>query len=277
MLSDATLKLLAHPQALRNMVRRIAVAAGDITLQYFDEAGIPESQVSQKADGSPLTKADTEAEAYIFAELLKIAADIPVIGEEAAAAGHIPSLQGHDYFWLVDALDGTKEFKSGSPDYTVNIALIHKGEPILGVVHAPARGELYAACGPDTAIRWVADTDHEKVIHVRRPPHAGLTIVSSKNHGDAARLDSFLQNHKVAKSIRMGSSLKICAIAAGKADLYPRFGLTSEWDTAAADAILRAAGGVIEDFSGIPLAYGKSAVNYGNPEFIARSLHLALR
>lgn len=276
MLSEPSLKLLAHPQALCNIIRRIAVAAGDITLQYFDEAGIDEGLYTTKPDGSPVTRADIEAEAHIIAELASMLPDVPVIAEEAYGRGEIPSLAGHDYFFLIDALDGTKQFKKGDEHYTVNIALVHKGEPVIGVVYAPAKGELYAACGSGTAVRWLADNDNEKFIKVRRPPHAGLTVIASKDHGQTTRMDAFLQSHKVAKRLSMGSSLKLCFIAAGKADLYPRFGETSEWDTAAGDAILRAAGGIITDLQGQPLVYGKHESKFLNPEFIARAIDMAL-
>ncbi len=276
MLSASSLKLLAHPLALCNIVRRLAISAGDITLQYFDESGMNASQYQSKPDGSPVTQADIEAEAHIIDELKKLLPDVPVIGEEAFGRGESPALDGHDYFFLIDALDGTKQFKNGDPYYTVNIALIHQGEPVIGIVYAPARGELYAACGPGTAVRWLAENDNEKPIKVRRPPHGGLTIIASKDHGGGQQMDDFLMGHKVAKRISMGSSLKLCFIAAGKADLYPRFGETSEWDTAAGDAILRAAGGVITDMQGQPLVYGKPGGKFLNPEFIARAQDLAL-
>jgi len=275
-LSDQSKKLLAHPQALCNIIRRIVVAAGDITLQYFDEAGMDESFYTNKSDGSPVTRADIEAEAHIIEELKKLLPDVPVVAEEAYSRGEIPELSGHDYFFLIDALDGTRQFKNGDAHYTVNVALVHNGEPLIGVVFAPARGELYAACGPGTAIRWLADNDNEKSIKVRRPPHGGLTVVASKDHGQSQQMDDFLSVHKIAKRISMGSSLKICFIAAGKADLYPRFGETSEWDTAAADAVLRAAGGIITDLNGRPFTYGKHGNKFINPEFIARSQDLAL-
>ncbi len=276
MLSPASLKLLAHPLALCNILRRLAVAAGDITLQYFDESGMDESQYQHKPDGSPVTNADVEAEAFIFKELAKLLPDVPVVGEEAFGRGEIPELAGHDYFFLVDALDGTKQFKKGDPHYTVNIALIHQGAPVIGIVYAPARGELYAGSGPGTAIRWLAESDSEKSIRVRRPPHGGLTVVASQEHGQGRQMETFLQQHKIAKRLSMGSSLKLCFIAAGKADLYPRFGQTSEWDTAAGDAVLRAAGGVITNMQGQPLTYGKTGGKFINPEFIARSLDLAI-
>lgn len=271
-------KLLIHRAALCNMVRRIALEAGELTLDYFDEAGFSDAQA--KADGSPVTIADEKAEELIEAKLLEILPDVPIVGEEGIAGGRQVDLSGADYFWLVDPLDGTKEFVSGSGDYTVNIALIYKGAPVLGVVYAPALGELYAGYteedGSAKALRWLEDTDHEKDIHVRRNPAEGLSVVSSRSHGNNARLDDFLSHYKVAKIIKRGSSLKICAVAAGKADLYPRLGPTCEWDTAAGDAVLRAAGGAVRDLEGNPLRYGGANPKFLNPEFIAASLDFVL-
>jgi 3'(2'), 5'-bisphosphate nucleotidase len=201
---------------------------------------------------------------------------IPLIAEEAAAEGRLPDLKGCEYFWLVDPLDGTKEFITGSGDYTVNIALIRNGAPVAGVVYAPVAGELYAGCGPDTAVRWLEKTDKEKSIHVRPAPAEGLTVVASRNHGDAQRLDSFLGNYKVARLVKRGSSLKICTVASGKADIYPRLGPTSEWDTAAGDAVLRAAGGVMTDMAGKQLTYGRQDGKFLNPEFIAAAADFPL-
>ncbi len=267
-------KLLLHRAALCNRVRRIALEAGQITLDYFDEAGYQGADA--KADGSPVTLADQEAEKLIQRQLEEMLPGIPMIGEEASAAGHRPDLAGQEYFWLVDPLDGTKEFISGKGDYTVNIALIHKGEPILGVVFAPAIGELYAGYteenGNCKAVRWLEDTESEKDIQVRKPPKEGLTVVASKSHGSAQRLDQYLSGYKIEKLLKRGSSLKICVIAAGKADLYPRFGPTCEWDTAAGDAVLRAAGGIIRDFEGKPLVYGGANPQFLNPEFVAAPL-----
>lgn len=264
-------KLLLHRAALCNTVRRIALEAGEVTLDYFDEAGYEGADT--KADGSPVTLADQEAEKLIQKRLEDMLPGIPMIGEEASAAGHKPDLSGHDYFWLVDPLDGTKEFISGNGDYTVNIALIHRGDPVLGVVYAPAIGELYAGYteenGNARALRWLEETGTEKDIRVRRPPREGLTVVASKSHGSAQRLDQYLGEYKIEKLSKRGSSLKICIIAAGKADLYPRFGPTSEWDTAAGDAVLRAAGGIIMNMQGKPLTYGGAAPKFLNPEFIA--------
>ncbi|MFK7840583.1 MAG: 3'(2'),5'-bisphosphate nucleotidase CysQ [Bdellovibrionales bacterium] len=269
-LPDKTQKLIDNPKALCNMVRRAALDAGEITLKYLDMAG--DSHIEEKADGSPVTLADREAEAFIQMNLELITPGIPIVGEEAAALGKAPKNFDRDgYFWIVDPLDGTKEFINGGGDYTVNIALIHKGEPILGIVYAPAKGELFAGFGPGTAIRWNEETDKEKEISVRPTPKSGLVVVASKHHGDESKLDKFLDQFKIDKLIKRGSSLKICIIANGKADLYPRFGPTCEWDTAAADAVLRSAGGIMTDYDGNPLKYGGSNEKWLNPEFIACS------
>lgn len=264
-------KLLAHPKALLNIVRRIAYDAGEVTLDYFDEGGY--SGAEAKGDGSPVTEADRAAEALIEKALLEATPAVPFVGEEAVEAGRIPDLTGADYFWLVDALDGTKEFISGSGDYTVNIALMKRDgalfEPLLGVIYAPVKGELYAGCGEGTAVRWLEDSDKEKDIHVRPAPREGLTIAASIRHGNTERLEKFLEGHKIAKITKRGSSLKICAVAMGKADIYPRFGPTCEWDIAAGHAILRSAGGEITDLDGKPMTYGHADRKFLNPEFIA--------
>ena len=266
---ERTQKLLENPGALCNMVRRVAIGAGDIIMKYYD--GLEDMQVDMKHDDSPVTLADREAEGFIQMSLEMLTADIPVIGEEAVALDKAPSVDDSDYFWLVDPLDGTKEFISDGEEFTVNIALIHKGEPVLGVVYAPALGEMYAGHGEGTAIRWMQDSDSEKSISVRPPPKQGLTVIASKAHGDTSKLDKFLEEFKVEKLMRKGSSLKICAIAAGKADIYPRFGPTCEWDTAAGDAVLRAAGGVITDLEGEFLQYGGAREKWYNPEFVVCS------
>ncbi len=260
-------KLLAHPAALCNMIRRIALEAGELTLDYFDETGFDGADA--KGDGSPVTAADRAAEALIEAALADITPDVPMVGEEASEEGRTPDLTDAAYFWLVDPLDGTREFISGGGDYTVNIALIHNGAPVLGVVYAPVNGELYAGHGPGTAVRLNEETGTEKPIHVRQPPAEGLTVVASASHSNAAELEKFLSDYKVAKLIKRGSSLKICAVAAGKADLYPRLGPTCEWDTAAGDAVLRAAGGIITDLQGRDFTYGHAARKFLNPGFIA--------
>ena len=261
-------KLLENLPALCNMVKRIALDAGEIVMKYYD--GYADMQVDQKNDDSPVTLADREAEGFIQMSLENVTPTIPVIGEEAVALGKAPSIpEDQEYFWLVDPLDGTKEFISDGTDFTVNIALIQYGKPVLGVVYAPVLGEMYTGCGPGTAKKWLEESDNEKEISVRTPPAEGLSVVASKSHGDTSRLDGFLEGFKVEKLIKKGSSLKICVIAAAKADLYPRFGPTCEWDTAAADAVLRSAGGHLTDTDGRALVYGGANPKWLNPEFIA--------
>ena len=249
------------------MVCRVAQDAGALLYEYF-EAHVPGMEDS-KADGSPVTAADHAAEELIAAALAELVPGVPLVAEEAVAAGRVPDLSGEEYFWLVDPLDGTKAFVKGEPDFTVNIALIRNGEPVIGVIYAPVKGELYSGHGPGTALRALDETGSEKEITIRPAPAAGLVVMASGSHGDKGKLDSFHEAYKVAKMVRISSSLKFCALACGKADMYPRFGPTCEWDTAAGDAILRAAGGGVYDLSGTPLRYGKAADKFINPEFVA--------
>jgi len=262
-------KLLENLGALTNMVRRISVDAGEITLKYFED--IDQSQLEAKDDGSPVSLADREAEAFIQMSLEAILPDVPIIGEEAAELGKLPDLRESEYFWLVDPLDGTKEFVSGGEDFTVNIALIKNHKPVMGVVFAPAQGIGFAGHEVGSAIRWNEDEGIERSIHVRPVPEEGLVVVASLRHGDQERLEKFLDGYKVQKLIKRGSSMKICAVAEGKADLYPRLGPTCEWDTAAGDAVLRAAGGFMTDTDGEPMRYGGFRPKFLNPEFIASS------
>ncbi len=264
-------KLLTHLPALCNVVRRVAIEAGEITLNYFEEGMRIAHDL--KKDGSPVTEADRRAEEYIIKQLQDTIAGIPVIGEEAVSEGEVFDLSGSEYFWLVDPLDGTREFAEGSPDFTVNIALIKNNAPLLGVIYAPARGEMYSAYGEGTAARWLEETGTEKSIQVRRPSSKGLIVITSKNRG-GEELERFLEEHKIEKQIKRGSSLKMCAVASGKADLYPGFGETCEWDTAAGQAILEAAGGEVIDLNGACLSYGLGA-DFCNPKFLARSKYLA--
>lgn len=265
-------KLLTHLPALSNVIRRISLEAGEMALDYFDQgAGFsPE----WKPDGSPVTEADRKCELYIADALRKIAPDVPVVAEEAMSSGDVPDVSGAEYFWLVDPLDGTRDFITGGPDFTVNIALIKGGAPILGVIYAPAHGEMYAGHGEGTAIRWLQETDHEKSIRVRKPQRSGLTVVTSKNRG-IEEINRYLEEQKVAKIIRKPSSLKLCLIAAGRADLYPGLNQTCEWDTAAGQAILEAAGGEVVTLEDVPLSYGRNSGAFVNPPFIARSKYLS--
>lgn len=244
--------------ALLAALRPVAEEAGQATLAFY---GAPDART--KADGSPVTLADEAAEAVILPRLRALTPDIPVISEEEASKGLSPSEVG-ECFWLVDPLDGTKEFISGNGEFTVNIALIEKGVPVLGIVVAPALGETY--CGAAGEAFFACKTG-EAPIHVRRPAEAGLVVVGSRSHGDAEAMERFLDGRKVAEFRAAGSSLKLCLLARGEADLYPRLGPTMEWDIAAGHAVLKAAGGTVRTLEGAELAYGKP--DYRNPHFVA--------
>ena len=236
--------------------------AGAIEMKYFRQG----AEIMDKQDGSPVTLADQEAEKVISATLLKLAPEIPMVGEEAVEAGHMPDISSGT-FWLVDPLDGTKEFITGGGDFTVNIALMKDFKPVMGIIYVPTKETLYF--GADGKAFMAGRDGIEKKISVRQPPAEGITVVASKRHGDPEAMDDFLRGRKVALMKNYASSLKFCALAAGEADLYPRLAPTSEWDTAAGEAILRAAGGRVETLDGKPLPYGKKDVKFLNPKFVA--------
>lgn len=263
-------RLLENPKALLNIIRRIALEAGGIALSHFDEAGY--RGADKKSDGSPVTRADHETEVFIEDALLKLLPEVPVVGEEAIALGKLPDLKTASHYWLVDPIDGTKEFVAGSPDFTVNIALVTNGAPLLGIVYAPALGELYAGLNTEEeklAVRWLEETGKEKEIRTRRPPKEGLHVITGRRRKNGERIDRFLEGFKVAKITRRGSSIKLCMLAAGKADLYPQFGQTCQWDTAAGHAVLSAAGGTLTDTKGTPISYSPESLDFCNLEFVA--------
>lgn len=225
-----------------------------------------EIAVRNKDDSSPVTEADERAEALILPALQALDPSIPIVSEEQASAGIIPETGRR--FWLVDPLDGTKEFINRNGEFTVNVALIEAGEPVLGVVLAPALDRLFA--GARGLGAFVESNGERQPIQCRTVPEAGLTVVASRSHGDATALEQFLAGCKVASQTSAGSSLKLCLVAAGEADVYPRLGRTMEWDIAAGDAVLRAAGGRLQTLDTQPMAYGKS--KFENPHFAARGL-----
>ena len=225
-------------------------------------------EIRRKGDASPVTLADERAEKIIAAALRAAAPGIVVVAEEECEAGGVPD-SAPEQFWLVDPLDGTKEFINRNGEFTVNIALIEQRVPVLGVVLAPASEVLYAGAGPGTAQRWRGTAPPEPIAARRRPPE-GLTIVHSRSHENNAALTEYLADKRVAALRVCGSSLKLCLIAAGEADLYPRFGPTMEWDIAAGHAVLLAAGGAVVTHDGAALCYGKDG--FRNPGFIARGL-----
>lgn len=224
-------------------------------------------EVVVKGDNSPVTLADKQAEAVIVPALKKLLPDVPVVAEEAAAEGAVLA-HGFKRFWLVDPLDGTKEFINRNGEFTVNVALIEEGRPVLGVVAAPAIGQLFA--GALGAGAFVEDANGRCALACRRVPEAGLTVVASRSHGDTESLAAFLQGRKLAEVRSAGSSLKLCLVASGQADLYPRLGRTMEWDIAAGHAVLSAAGGSVTTLDGAPLLYGKNG--FDNPYFVAKGL-----
>jgi 3'(2'), 5'-bisphosphate nucleotidase len=240
-------------------LKRVAEEAGRETMRFYDA---PEAV--WKADGSPVTAADHAAEAVILPVIRALTPDIPVISEEEAAAGISPEIRG-SRFWLVDPLDGTKEFIKRNGEFTVNIALIENGAPVLGVVHSPVTGDTYAAAGPGTATLTVAGVEHK--IAVRQPPAEGLTVVASRSHGGGPELDALLADLKVAELRSAGSSIKLCLVARGEADFYPRLAPTMEWDIAAGHAVLLGAGGRVELVDGGVFRYGKP--DFRNPHFLA--------
>ncbi len=252
--------------ALSQTLCALALEAGAAAMEVYAR----DFTAQTKADASPVTEADEIGEKIILAGLAAFAPDTPVLAEESAAAGRIPDPLG-DRFFLVDPLDGTKEFISKTGEFTVNIALIQKGRPAFGVVYAPAANRLYFG-GPDGA--WMARVENNtlcarEAICARKAPAEGLVAVASRSHR-SPETDAYLASLNVADFTAAGSSLKFCLLAEGKADIYPRFGRTMEWDTGAGQAVLEAAGGsVIVHPDGAPLSYGKKERGFDNPYFIA--------
>jgi 3'(2'), 5'-bisphosphate nucleotidase len=258
------------PEQLLPAVSEIVREAGRIVMAVYAQ-GVA---ARHKADASPVTEADERAEAHIVPALRALAPGVPVVAEEAVAAGEIPDLSAlQGLFWLVDPLDGTREFLARNGEFTVNVALIDAGRPVLGAVLAPALPggpELYT--GVVGVGAWLARGDRPvQPIAVRNEPPEGLTLLESRSHGDAAAMQAYLEQRlagrRIAARTTAGSSLKLCLIAAGQADLYPRLGRTMAWDIAAGHAVLAAAGGEVLDLDGAPLRYGRAG--FENPHFLA--------
>ena len=251
-------------------------ALSDALLPSLYEAGqaimaIHANKVSSrlKPDGSPVTQADELAEEILLAALAEHAPDIAVISEENTASHH---LAPPELFFLVDPIDGTKEFlkPDGQGSFTVNIGLIYQGAPVMGLVYAPAFDALY--CGIVGKGAEKITKGERNAISVRDVPEDGAVAVASASHRDKATND-WLERHQITKTISVGSSLKLCLVAEGVADVYPRFGPTMEWDTAAGDGVLRAAGGMVTTDENAPYPYGKA--DYRNQPFIAWGKWLA--
>ena len=237
-----------------------------------------EFDVNFKSDSSPVTKADQHAEDIILDDLKLHIPNVPVVAEEAASGGNIPDVG--DRFFLVDPLDGTKEFIQKNDEFTVNIALIENGIPVFGIIYAPALSVLYVTLSSTQAIKanlGISDTFHNiesldlQEIHAAFPDVQGLNVIMSRSHMSDETTE-YLKDIQIKSTLSAGSSLKFCKLAEGVADLYPRFAPTMEWDTAAGHAILLAAGGRVETPNGQPLGYGKSDKKFLNSEFIAFGL-----
>jgi 3'(2'), 5'-bisphosphate nucleotidase len=226
-----------------------------------------------KEDHSPCTAADQDTERFILAELARDMPNIPVVAEESAVDGRTPKIGAH--FFLVDPLDGTKEFLSRNGEFTVNIAEIENGVPVRGVVYAPAKNRLFfgemQSGAFELGLRSGAGPDWSKArpIHVRKPAADGMIAVASRSHRDS-KTDEYLAHYNVKDFVTAGSSLKFCLVAAGEADIYPRHGRTMEWDTAAGHAVLNAAGGSVTKLDGAPFLYGKASEGFANPFFVAK-------
>ncbi len=248
-------------QELASAIEAIALQAGAAIMEIY----ALDFAVETKSDDSPVTEADQAAEAIIVTALRALTPDIPVVAEEEVAAGKRTEVGGGP-FWLVDPLDGTREFISRNGDFTVNIALVRNGEPALGCVYVPAKEETYTAAGPGRVTRRRGGGTAE-VIAARQPDQDGLVAMVSRSHA-SPETDDFLANLPIKQRVDAGSSLKFCRLAEGVADLYPRLGRTMEWDTAAGHAVLACAGGSVSRLDGNPLLYGKDG--FENPHFVAR-------
>lgn len=257
---------MALPEDILETLIELSLAAGEEIMEVFST----DFSVEQKEDDSPVTEADQRAEDVILAGLRVATPDIPIVAEEMASAGEAPENAGRE-FWLVDPLDGTREFINRRTDFTVNIALIRDGVPVMGVVYAPALGKLYTGEGPNSAAMQEKKDGVWEPMHsisVRDTDAAALIVVASRSHR-SPETDTYLEQFNVSDLRSAGSSLKFCLLAAGQADYYPRLGRTMEWDTAAGDAVLRAAGGIVEELGSGPLRYGKPG--FENPHFVART------
>jgi 3'(2'), 5'-bisphosphate nucleotidase len=257
----------ASRDEIAELFAEIALAAGPIVMAEYSQ----NCQVRSKSDQSPVTVADERAEALILELLRNHAEPTPIIAEESAARGERPEIDGQ--FILVDPLDGTREFISCNGEFTINIALVRHSAVVVGAVYAPAIGRLWLA--GERAFRCDAPVgaplpalSERRLLKTRTAPQEGLVALASRSHGDAPT-EAFLARLPIGERRSAGSSLKFCVLAEGEADVYPRFGPTMEWDTAAGEAILLAAGGAVLSVDGGQLRYGKTGSDFRNGGFIA--------
>ncbi|MGD9785094.1 MAG: 3'(2'),5'-bisphosphate nucleotidase CysQ [Hyphomicrobiaceae bacterium] len=253
-----------------------AMLAGEEIVRVKQRVG---TTATTKADGSPVSAADEAAEVLILERLERLFPDIPIVAEERVAAGRIPSLDdlAEGRFFLVDPLDGTREFVAGRTEYTVNIALIERGTPVAGVVVVPEEWQLFSAVSDHSEVASFtagAAVDERQRLRVRVAGPSPLALVSRSHL--TPETNTWLARRRITQTTDAGSSLKFCRIAAGQADVYPRLGPTSQWDTAAGDAVLRGAGGKTTTLDGAPLAYvprdGSAKARFLNPNFVASGL-----
>ncbi len=256
-------------QRLANDMIAAAHEAGARILSHYGQVA-----VELKDDKSPVTAADREADTVLVDTLKRIAPEIPVISEESSPSAQIASDKA---FFLVDPLDGTKEFIHGRDEFTVNVAMIENRTPCFGIVYAPALSQAYITLASDRAVKFDLDARAPlpqfdslefEPITTRACDAKNLVAAVSRSHLDETT-EAFLAQHGIAETHASGSSLKFCCLAEGLADVYPRFGRTMEWDTAAGHAVLAAAGGTVLDETGSPLTYGKRERGYDNPGFVA--------
>ncbi len=253
--------MIPAPASLLPALDTLARRAGAVILDIYNSDFV----VERKGDDSPVTAADRAAEALILPGLATLLPGVPAVAEEEVAAGRRPAVEGGP-FWLVDPLDGTKEFIKRNGEFTVNIALVAEGVPVAGVVYAPVADRLWA--GATGAGAYAADPAGRRDIACRPRPAEGAVVLTSRSHRNPAALEEWMAPLPGAVLDFAGSSLKFCRVAEGSADFYPRFGPTMEWDTAAGHAVLLAAGGEVVTFDGQPLAYAKP--DFRNPDFLAR-------
>jgi 3'(2'), 5'-bisphosphate nucleotidase len=256
-------------RSLAEALLSVALAAARVQMAHFAAGVTPEL----KADRSLVTAADRQSEEIILEGLRRTAPGVPVVAEEAVAAGRIPTVSNR--FFLVDPLDGTNGFTKGRPHWTINIGLVEDGEPVFGLVYAPALADFYvtlaprqaanASLSPDARVSTLDDCDLHR-LRTRVPDPNALTALTSQSHLNRAT-QQFLDSYGVIERTALASSLKFGLLAKGEADIYPRAGETSEWDTAAGHAVLAAAGGTVTTLDSAPLRYGKSG--YLNPDFVA--------
>jgi 3'(2'), 5'-bisphosphate nucleotidase len=245
---------------LLDVALEAAIAGGEAAMQVYADG----FEVQQKTDKTPVTEADLASERVIIDILAAAFPEIPAVSEETVPEAGFEKPAAR--FWLVDPLDGTREFVARNGEFAVLIALVEHGRPVLGVVHGPAVGLTYTAQGPGTAMRRRAGGQFEP-IRARVPAADGIVVVHSRSHENSRRLAEYFEGRPVLERRKCGSALKFGVLAAGDADLYPRFGTTMEWDTAAGQAVLEAAGGHVLSLSGEPLGYGKPGLK--NDGFLA--------